>query len=139
MRRCRKASTALADYRQWLQANLPYMSRDFAVGEKGYTFYLHEVALLPYTPEQILGMARQDLLRVIAIQALERQRDINAPQLKSALTSDEEIARMAHADAEIRQYLCRAPNPQRAGRSASLDNACRPRLRRYLSWLRRDG
>ncbi|MGC2194893.1 MAG: DUF885 domain-containing protein [Terriglobales bacterium] len=100
-----KASKALVDYREWLKQNLPAMQRDFAVGDKAYGFFLHRVALLPYTPEQLLTMARQDFDRVLAMEAYERQRDLNAPDLNIAASSEAEIARMARDDASIRRYL----------------------------------
>jgi len=50
-------------------------------------------------------MARQDLDRVLAAQAYERQRDIGFPELKMAATSEEEIARMAHDEGYVRRYL----------------------------------
>lgn len=100
-----KASKALLDYREWLKQNLPTMQQDFALGDKAYGFFLHHVALLPYTPEQLLTMARQDFNRVLAMEAYERQRDLTAPALKIASTSQDEIARMAHDDASVRGYL----------------------------------
>jgi hypothetical protein len=100
-----KASTALVDYREWLKLNLSRMKPDFALGEKAYGFFLHRVALLPYTPEQLLTMARQDFDRVLAMESYEHQRDLNAPALKMAATAQEEVARMEHDDASIRRYL----------------------------------
>ena len=88
------ASKALVDYREWLKQNLPNMRQDFALGDKAYGFFLHQVALLPYTPEQLLAMARQDFERVLAMQSYERQRDIGAPELKLPATAEEESARM---------------------------------------------
>ncbi len=99
------ASKALIDYREWLKQNLPGMPRDFALGEKAYGFFLHQVALLPFTPEQLLTMARQDFERVLAIESYEHQRNLRAPALKLAATADEESARMARDDANIRSYL----------------------------------
>jgi uncharacterized protein (DUF885 family) len=81
------------------------MRQDFALGDKAYKFFLHRVALLPYTSEQLLAMARQDLQRVIAMESYERQRDLGAPQLKMAATAEEESTRMARDDAAIRLYL----------------------------------
>jgi hypothetical protein len=99
------ASKALIDYREWLKKNLASMPQDFALGDKAYGFFLHQVALLPYTPDQLLAMARQDFERVLAMESYEHQRDLHAPELKMAATADEESARMEHDDAGIRRYL----------------------------------
>jgi hypothetical protein len=100
-----KAARALIDYRDWLKKNLPSMRPDFALGADAYGFFLHRVALLPYSPEQLLTMARQDFDRVLAMEAYERQRDIAAPALTLPATADEEVARMVKAEASTRKYL----------------------------------
>jgi hypothetical protein len=99
------ASRALVGYREWLKEKLPTMRKDFALGAAAYRFFLHHVALLPYTPEQLLTMARQDFERVLALETYEHQRNLGAPQLTMAATADEEIARMTRDDAAIRKYL----------------------------------
>ncbi len=100
-----RASEALVAYRKWLNQNLPNMRQDFALGDKAFGFYLHQVALLPYTPEQLLTMARQDFQRVLAMESYEHQRDLHAPELKLPETAEEESARMAREDANIRRYM----------------------------------
>jgi hypothetical protein len=100
-----KAARALIAYREWLKKDLPSMRPDFALGADAYGFFLHRVALLPYTPEQLLTMARQDFDRVLAMEAYERQRDIAAPALTLPATADEEVGRMVKADASTRKYL----------------------------------
>ena len=81
------------------------MRQDFTLGDNAYGFFLHQVALLPYTPDQLLAMARQDFERVLAMESYERQRDLRAPELKIAATAEEETARMAKDEANIRRYL----------------------------------
>jgi uncharacterized protein (DUF885 family) len=100
-----KASVALTAYRAWLKQTLPGMRKDFALGANAYGFFLHKVALLPYTPEQLLTMARQDFNRVLAFEVYERQRDVGAPELKMAGSTEEEITRGTHDEEQIRQYL----------------------------------
>jgi hypothetical protein len=100
-----RASKALLDYRDWLKQNLSTMPRDFALGDQAYGFFLHRVALLPYNSQQLLDMARQDFHRILAFEAYERQRDLNAPELKMPATADEEIARLARDEVSIRRYL----------------------------------
>lgn len=99
------ASNALIAYREWLNKNLPGMRPDFALGDRAYGFFLHQVALLPYTPDQLLAMARQDFERVLAMESYEHQRDLRAPELKMPATAAEESTRMAREDANIRRYL----------------------------------
>ena len=99
------ASKAFIDYREWLKQNLPNMRQEFALGDKAYGFFLHQVALFPYTPEQLLSMARQDFERVLTMETYEHLRDLRVPELKMAATAEEETARMAREDANIRRYL----------------------------------
>lgn len=99
------ATKALIEYREWLKQGLPVMRSDFALGPKAYGFFLHKVALLPYTPDQLLTMARQDFERVLAFEAYEKQRDLQAPPLRMATNTDEMIARMMRDDKHIRSYL----------------------------------
>jgi len=100
-----RASQALLGYREWLKQNLPSMREDFALGGKAYGFFLHRVALLPYTPQQLLTMARQDFERVLAMEAYEQQRDLGVPELRLAATPEELTARMARDDENIRRYM----------------------------------
>lgn len=100
-----KASRALVEYREWLKQNLPGMKKDFALGAKAYGFFLQHVALLPFTPQELLTMARQDFDRVLAMEVYEHQRDLNAPQLKLAASAQEEVSRMERDDAGVRRYL----------------------------------
>jgi uncharacterized protein (DUF885 family) len=99
------ASKALVNYREWLKQNLPKMRQDFALGDKSYGFFLHQVALLPYTPEQLLTMARQDFERVLSSESYEHQRDLHTPELKLPATAEEESARMMRDEANIRSYM----------------------------------
>ncbi len=99
------AAGVLTDYREWLKDHLPGMRQDFALGPQAYSFFLHKVALLPYTPQELLAMARQDFERVLAFEALEGQHDLGAPDWKIPATSEEEVVRMAKAESDTRRYL----------------------------------
>ena len=99
------AGKALIDYREWLKQNLSGMRQDFALGGQAYEFFLRRVALLPYSPQELLAMARQDFDRVLALESYEHQRDLDAQELQIAATSEEEAARMARDEAAIRSYL----------------------------------
>jgi len=100
-----KDGQALTDYRQWLKLKLPSLGQEFALGPQAYGFFLHKVALLPYTPQELLGMARQDFERVLAFEALERQHNLGAPDLKLPATAEEAVARMVQCDESTRRHL----------------------------------
>ena len=100
-----KAISALVEYRRWMKDSLSGMQESSAIGRDAYGFFLHNVALLPYTPEQLLTMARQDLDRVLAAQAYERQRNVGLPEMKMAASAGEEVSRMERDEAYTRQYM----------------------------------
>jgi uncharacterized protein (DUF885 family) len=100
-----QAIVALESYRTWLQQNLITMSDQAAIGRTAYEFFLRHVALLPYTPEQLLFMSRQEWNRAVALETLEKQRNRAVPELKMVATADEEISRVSRDEASIRKFL----------------------------------
>jgi hypothetical protein len=99
------AIVALEDYRAWLQSNLASMPTDTALGRDKYEFVLTHVALVPYTPEQMLDLSRQEWARSVAFETYEKQRNKNVPELTMAASADEEIARGKRDEAAIRKFL----------------------------------
>ena len=76
-----KATTALEDFRTWLIQRLPTFSRDTAVGRPAYEYFLKQVAMIPYSPEQLLLIGRQEWDRSVAFETYERLRNQGVPPL----------------------------------------------------------
>src|SRR5260370_26176383 len=55
-----RAADALEKYRAYLQGLLPSLPIETALGRDAYVFFLRNVAMLPYSPEQLLAMGRQE-------------------------------------------------------------------------------
>jgi uncharacterized protein (DUF885 family) len=73
------AVTALTQYRAWLTTKLPTARKDTAIGRDNYIFFLSKVALLPYTPEQLLAMSQQEWSRAVAFETYQQARLAGAP------------------------------------------------------------
>jgi uncharacterized protein (DUF885 family) len=99
------AVAALEAYRAWLQAGVGAMPEEVAVGREAYLRFLREVALVPYTPEELLAMGRQELARAIAFQAYEATRDRGVPELPVAADQAAQIALAARQERAIRAFL----------------------------------
>jgi hypothetical protein len=101
----RAAIAALDGYRTWLESRVASMPEDVAVGRDAYLRFLREVALIPFTPEQLLAMGRQELARSIADQAYEAARDRDVPPLPLAADQAAQVALAARGEQAIRAYL----------------------------------
>ena len=101
----KNAIAALEDYRAWLQASLASMPTDTAIGRDKYEYFLNNVALIPYSPEQMLELSRQEWARSVPFETYEKQRDRNVPELTVAATTEEEIARGKRDELAIRKFL----------------------------------
>lgn len=99
------ASRALEGYRGWLQQRLPGMSSNVAVGRDSYLFFLKHVALIPYSPEQLVAKGRQEWERAVAFEAYEKNRNAKLPQLALAKDQAAQIAREERQEKEIRNFL----------------------------------
>jgi uncharacterized protein (DUF885 family) len=99
------ALAALESYRQWLQNIEPSARQEIAIGRANYIFFLRQVALMPFSPEQLLAMAKQELDRTIAFAAYERARDGNLPPMPLFPSIAAQMAREQHDELQIRSYL----------------------------------
>jgi len=99
------ASSALVDYRNWLQANLAGMGREFAIGGRAYQWFLVNVALIPHTPEELLAQGRQAWDQAVAWGAIEASRNRDLPPLPVFASSAEQIETSFRNEQEIRSFL----------------------------------
>lgn len=99
------AARALADYRAWLQARVGTMKADTAVGRDAYVRFLREVALVPYSPDEIVAMGRQEWERAVTFETLEQGRNRALPQLPIAANALTQITTSAFQESAIRQFL----------------------------------
>jgi len=99
------AIVALEGYQAWLEQRLPSMSSSVAVGRDSYIFFLTHVALIPYSPEQLRAMGRQEWERAVAFEAYEKNRNAKLPQLALAKDQGLQIAREKQQEQEIRDFL----------------------------------
>ncbi|HUY29388.1 MAG TPA: DUF885 family protein [Acidimicrobiales bacterium] len=106
-----------------------------AVGRAALCRYLHEVALLPYTPEELLAAGRQEWDRAVAAELLEQRRRPDAAWPALPAGADEQCERERVAELEVRAFyesrgLLSQPESLRHYR-----NAPRPEYLAPLRWL----
>jgi hypothetical protein len=101
----KNAVAALEAFRAWLEGRLPSLPDRTPVGREGYVFFLRNVALVPFTPEEILLMGRQEYDRSVAQEVVERQRNAGVPELPMAVDQDAQSAMTRRAEVEIRRFL----------------------------------
>src|SRR6266852_4821012 len=100
-----RAAGALEKYRQQLQEKLPSLPQETALGRDVYVFFLKNVALYPYSPEEILAMGQQEWNRAVAFEAYEKERNRKVPPLKLAGSIDSWIKDAAAKELSIRKFL----------------------------------
>ena len=100
-----RATAALEGYREWLKGRIPQMPQETAVGREAYLFFLKDVALLPYSPEKLIEMGRQEWHRSIAAETYEKTRNAGLPPLKIFPDQAAQIAAEEKYEAEVRKYL----------------------------------
>ncbi len=100
-----KAIAALETYRASLEERLSKFPQESAVGRAAYQFFLNQVALLPYSPEELLAMSRQEWERAVAFEACEAQRNRGLPELQHAASIEDQIRNSVRDELAIRDFL----------------------------------
>jgi hypothetical protein len=94
------AAQALAEFRPGLSATRPAT----AVGADALRFFLSRVALLPYTPDDLLALGRREFARTAALESMERHRARAAPLPPLPAGADEQAERHARAELGVRSF-----------------------------------
>jgi uncharacterized protein (DUF885 family) len=100
-----RAADALEKFRQALQKRLPSLPKGTALSRDAYVFFLKNVALMPYSPEELLAMGQQEWDRAVAFEAFETQRNKDVSPLKIADNIDNWIKDAATKELQIRDFL----------------------------------
>jgi hypothetical protein len=101
----KKAVAALEDYSEWLQSRLDTMQTAFALGPRKYQWYLSHVALIPYTPNELLAQGQQAWNRSVALGAIEQNRNRDLPEMPLFENAEHQIRASLLKENEIRAFL----------------------------------
>ena len=100
-----RAADALEKFRQQLKDKLPKLPQQTALGRDAYVWLLRNVALMPFTPEELLAMGRQEWNRAVAFETYEKNRNKDVSPLKMATDINTWIKNAAERELQIRQFL----------------------------------
>jgi hypothetical protein len=103
----RTATEELVAYREWLRERLPEMEARRPIGTEVFQWFLAEVALMPFTPEEILQIGRLELDRAVALETLERNRQVHGREPSDGLPArdaDEQSKAEAEAELQVRRF-----------------------------------
>src|SRR5262249_47487124 len=100
-----RAADALEKFRAVLQQELPTLPQQTALGRAAYVFFLKNVALMPYSPEELLAMGRQEWSRSVAFEVYEKNRNKDVPPLKIADNIDNWIKDATAKELQVRKFL----------------------------------
>ncbi|MEP6603152.1 MAG: DUF885 family protein [Spartobacteria bacterium] len=102
---CDRAADALEKFQQQLKERLSTLPQQTALGRDAYVWFLRNVALMPFSPEELLAMGQQEWNRAVAFEAYEKNRNKDVPPLKIADKIDNWIADTATKELQIRKFL----------------------------------
>ncbi|MGI9115691.1 MAG: DUF885 domain-containing protein [Chthoniobacterales bacterium] len=99
------AADALEKFRDFLRDRLPSLPQETALGREAYLFFLKNVALYPYSPEEILAMGQQEWNRAVAFETYERERNAGTPPLKLATDTATWMKDASAKEEQVREFL----------------------------------
>ena len=102
---CEQAADALEKFQRQLKENLPKLPQQTALGRDAYVWFLRNVALIPFAPEELLAMGRQEWNRAVAFETFEKNRKTDVPPLKIASDINGWIKDAAEKELQIRKFL----------------------------------
>jgi transposase len=100
-----RAADALEKFQQQLKEKLPKLPQQTALGRDAYVWFLRNVALVPFTPEELLAMGRQEWNRAVTFETFEKNRNKDVPPLKIADNINDWIRDAADKELSICKFL----------------------------------
>ncbi len=99
------AIKALENYQEWLRSRLDTMQTAFAIGPHAYQWFLTHVALIPYTPGELLAQGQQAWNRSVTWDVIEKNRNRDLHEMPLFKSADRQIQASSLKENEIRAFL----------------------------------
>jgi hypothetical protein len=99
------AIVALESYHDWLNSQLAGMAENTAAGRDSYVYFLQHVALMPFTPAQLLVMGAYEWERSVAFETFEQTRNLGLPELGLFPDQAAQMAREVIEEERARKFL----------------------------------
>jgi hypothetical protein len=98
------AGDELAGYRDWLVTQEPAMRPIEPVGRAAFQAFLRDIAVLPYTPEELLDIGRREFDRAVVLESVERNRNRGVPEPGLPADAAEQADRERAAEQSVRDF-----------------------------------
>ena len=99
------AAAALEGYVLWLDSNKAGMNTKFSVGRGAYIYFLKKIALIPFSPDDMLLQGRQEWERAVAFESYENLRVGKMRDMKIFSSVKEQMAQEERDEEAIRRFL----------------------------------
>jgi hypothetical protein len=96
---------AFAAFGRYLEGRRGALPAETAVGAESYQYFLSQVALYPYTADQLALMGRQEWTRSVLFEELERNRNTGVADLPIGASIDAVTSRLASDERDVRTFL----------------------------------
>ncbi len=100
-----KAIAAFAGYTEFLKSKRAGLSEQTAVGRESYLYFLGNVGIYPYSPEQLVAMGRQEWARSVLFETLERNRNAGLPELPIGPSIGAVTTQLDADELKVRKFL----------------------------------
>ena len=100
-----EAAEASGDFADWLEAEAPSKTASSGVGKEAYTWYMHNVHLVPYSWEEQVTLVRRELARAHASMRLEENRNRDLPELERIASAQEYDRRLNQSVDRYMRFL----------------------------------
>lgn len=101
----RRAQAAAAEFRAWLQSIEAGLPAHGGVGKENYAWYLKNVLLLPYTPEEVETIGEREYQRQVAFLKIEEHRNRAIPMPEPVTTRAQFDAKRKAEDEQLLKAL----------------------------------
>jgi len=101
----KRAQAAAAEFKAWLESIEAGLPAHGGVGRDNYAWYLKNVLLLPYTPEDIAVIGEREYQRQVAFLKIEEHRNRNIAMPEPVQTRAEFDAKRKAEDEDLLKFL----------------------------------
>jgi hypothetical protein len=99
-----RAIVAFVEYREWLTATKESMKPIKAIGREMYQWFFDNIALVPYSPEEMRAVGFIEWERAVTLESLSRNKHRKQPVTPLPTSAEEQVANEKRAEASVRSF-----------------------------------